>query len=507
MFSIKEFADSSRLPTLPEVALKLVDIARQDDPDFGEISRIIRSDPVVAGKILKTANSAIFGFRQKIETIEQAVPKLGITLLRTLILSFHLANHKSDQDRLEPLFQQIWRGSLTQAVFAELIAEKVKSLDPPTCFLAGMMQDIGILAMASEAPSQYLDIVLSRAKLPNVVTAERCEFGFSHVDVSVEIVKNWGLDERFGAAISRHHDHVVEANAKSDLFGCSLQAANLGAAVLVSTPAAATPLDSSLDQWIGFLNTHLGLSAVQAEEMISEVNQRVGEYSTIFKFNIGENVQSEKVVAEAKSLLQEIAINNQLELASSYRKSRKQKDAENAIYRDSLSGLFNRRFMDDNLNDQLAKHIKKRKPLALMFLDVDKFKSINDSYGHSVGDKAICHVADWLTKSLRKDDLAIRLGGDEFLVILRSVKETEFEPIARRIVESTPKLELSDGTQLDISLSIGCTIYQPVRGDSVDANWLIDRADQSMYEAKKMGGDSVSVQKFVGEQQTCDAQK
>lgn len=211
MSNIKRFASSTKLPTLPEIALKLVEIAHQEEPNYQEVSRIIRSDPVVSGKVLRTVNSALFGFRQRVETVEQAVPKLGITLLRTLILSFHLAQHKTHQKKLEPVLQTLWRSSLTQAVFAELIAEQVDNADPPSYFLAAMLQDIGILAMLSEAPLEYTEHVLTRSQFPNVASAERSHFGLSHVDVSVEILDRWGLGSTFGAAVQHHHDRVVPA--------------------------------------------------------------------------------------------------------------------------------------------------------------------------------------------------------------------------------------------------------------------------------------------------------
>lgn len=479
----------------------MVEIAQMDEPDFGEISRVIRADPVVSGKILKTANSALFGFRHKIESIEHAIPKLGITLLRTLILGFHLARHKTHQQQLEPVFQDLWRCSLTQAAFAELIAEEFLVADPPTSFLAAMLQDIGILAMVSEAPADYLATVLSRSSFPNVAAAERSHFGFSHVDVSTEIIKQWGLEESFGDAIRHHHDKVVSSKPNpAQRLKVVLQAANLGTAVLFTKRSSATSLNSSLDQWIGFMEFHFGLTGMQAEQLITEVDRRVVEYSTLFKFNIGEGSDSEDAVAAAMEMLQEIALKNQVELMSRKRPKLALRDEDNELYRDSLSGLYNRRFMNEHLSDRLAKRIKKKKPIALLFLDVDKFKTINDSYGHSAGDQAIRHVASWLTQSIRNDDLAIRLGGDEFLVILQSVKEDHFEKIANRIVQEVPPFELPGAKHIDVSLSVGCAIYQPVRGDATDANWLIDQADQSMYQAKKAGGNSVSVQKFTGSQ-------
>lgn len=498
MFTIEKFAKSKRIPTLPEVALRLVEIAKQDDPDFAEVSQIIRSDPVVSGKVLKTVNSALFGFRHKVDTVEEAVPKLGITLLRTLILSFHLAQHRTLQKEIEPVLQAIWRCSLTQAVFAELISEHVENVDPAISFLAAMLQDIGVLAMVSESPQEYMDKVLERTELPDVITEERDHFGFSHVDVSAAIVEEWGLGESFAEAILRHHDLVAPPTANPDgMLKVVLQAANLGARMINSSRASKVSLDASLDQWVGFLKTHFGFDATLAEEMISEVNQRVGEYSVIFRFNIDEGVRADEVVLEAKDLLQEIALKNQMEAAASAKNANGRRGIDDELYRDELTNLYNRRFMNEYVNDKLAFCIKKRRPMAFLFLDVDKFKSINDTYGHAVGDKAIQHVADWLTLSIRKDDLAIRLGGDEFLVILQMVNEKNFEKTANRIASDIPKLELPEAT-LSISLSVGCSYYQPNRGDIADANWLIEQADQSMYRAKRGGGDGVSIQKFIG---------
>ena len=499
MNTTEEFANSSKLPTLPEVALKLVEIAQQDEPDYIEISRIIRSDPVVSGKILKTVNSAIFGFRQKIETIEQAIPKLGMTLLRTLILSFHLSRHKTDKEILEPILQDLWRCSLTQAAFAELIAEQIETVDPPTCFLAAILQDIGVLAMLCEAPTEYLENVLDRENFPNVAAAERSHFGCSHVDVSVAIIEKWGMADCFGEAIQHHHDKVAGKHLKkANLLIPILQGASLGASVLFSSRSSAMRLDVSLTQWIDFLRAQFGFSESQVEGMISEVNHRVGEYSSVFKFNIGESVQTEEVIAAAKTMLQEITLKSQMELVAHKTSNRKQNPYTEEMYRDPLSGLYNRRYMSDNFEDLLAPLVKKRKPMVCLFLDVDKFKKINDENGHSVGDKAIVHVAQWLTKSIRDTDLAIRLGGDEFLVILPNVKESEYKKIASRIVDEAPPMELDEGRTMRISLSVGCIFYQPAKGDVFDVNWLIDQADQLMYQAKKEGGASLAMQKYVG---------
>ena len=156
--------------------------------------------------------------------------------------------------------------------------------------------------------------------------------------------------------------------------------------------------------------------------------------------------------------------------------------------------------MDEHFRDLIAKSIDSRKPLALLFLDLDDFKSINDSFGHLVGDKAIQHVAKWLNQSIREDDLAIRLGGDEFLVILKSTKENQFESVALRIAEQIPPLKIQH-QEIDVRFSVGAIFYQPERGDRPNPNWLIDQADQAMYIAKKQKTSRVAIQKLAGQKQ------
>ncbi|HMO14441.1 MAG TPA: GGDEF domain-containing protein [Pirellulaceae bacterium] len=503
-YTVEQFANTSRLPTIPEVALRLLQIAQQQDPDYDEICRVIRSDPAISGKILKTVNSALFAFRQKIETIEESVPKLGLTLLRTIVLSFYLSRHDQNDARLQPVLQDHWRSSLTQAVFAELIAARLRYADPEQCFLAAMLQDIGILAMLSEAPDAYLDHVLEFARFPNVLTAEYSFFGFSHVQVSALILERWGLSESFGNAILQHHDRVtMTAQTQKGQLAIVLQAANQGAELLLSNRGSQSPFTAAVEEWANFLHTKLGVNGSQADEIISEVVGKVNEYRALFNFDIGSGVCPDRVIFEAKMLLQEIALNNQMELIRQS-KMRTTADMDELVYRDSLSGLYNRRYLGDVFANMFEKSIKRRESVAAIYIDVDKFKPINDAYGHSVGDQTIQHVAKWLGRSIRRQDLAFRLGGDEFLVILQNIKLQDLQSVAARISHDMPPLETPDGRIVPISLSTGCVYYLPEQGDSVDPNWLIDEADHSMYKSKRNGGKQLTLRQFIGRQKELD---
>ncbi|MEQ1905017.1 MAG: HDOD domain-containing protein [Pirellulaceae bacterium] len=498
-YSVEQFANRKRLFSLPEVAMRLLQIAQQETPDFAEISRIIRADPAICGKVLSTVNSALFGFKQKIETIEEAIQKIGLSLLRTILLGFHLSNNSDLRDDLQPvLLQDHWRSSLTQAVFAELLAERLQGIDKRSAFLAAMLQDIGILAMISAEPQVYKNNVLIRSIFPEVVSAERAFFGFSHVNVTENILKQWGMSECFGDAIKQHHDRILLQNrSRHQLLGVVLQAATQGTEMLFSNRNSPTDLATAVSHWGNFVNSQLGLSYEKAKEIVDMVPDRVSEYSVMFSFDIGEGVCANRVINEAKELLEEIGFKNQMESIQQAKKQQNKIDPD-LLYRDSLCGLYNRRYLNDKFGEILQAAIDKQDSVAFYFIDIDKFKSVNDTYGHKVGDQAIKHVAQWLQKSIRSTDTAIRLSGDEFLIVLQKVPENNFLTIGDQIGDRIPAMRLSDDTVVPLSLSIGGVYYVPEKGDVADPNSLIDQADHSMYKSKRNGGGQRSMKKIVG---------
>ena len=158
-------------------------------------------------------------------------------------------------------------------------------------------------------------------------------------------------------------------------------------------------------------------------------------------------------------------------------------------YYDSLTELPNRNMLYDRLSQEISRSKRERVSFALMFLDLDRFKKINDSLGHDVGDELLCAVAKRLLEKVRKEDIVARLGGDEFVVLLTNISSPQdIDAIAKTIksVFSRPFKLSNSGALLHITSSIGISIY-PSDGD--DAEALMKNADASMYVAKKDGAD------------------
>lgn len=152
---------------------------------------------------------------------------------------------------------------------------------------------------------------------------------------------------------------------------------------------------------------------------------------------------------------------------------------------DPLTGLLNRRSFDSVLEREMSRSERFGHPLSLLIIDVDNFKSINDTFGHVFGDDVIKNVAESIKKHVRDVDLVGRLGGDEFIVILIETGKSYAIQVADRMRIEVAKLPLVDGMK-PLSISVG---HAQFNGESLTA--LIERADKALYLAKKAGKNRV----------------
>ncbi|MGE5027340.1 MAG: EAL domain-containing protein, partial [Betaproteobacteria bacterium] len=176
-----------------------------------------------------------------------------------------------------------------------------------------------------------------------------------------------------------------------------------------------------------------------------------------------------------------------------------QRKLERLAHFDALTQLPNRTLLADRLEQSIALASRENQLLAVCFLDLDKFKLINDKHGHQIGDKLLINVATRLKKTLRAVDSIARLGGDEFVLLITSLKDmNELELILSRIMEAIAKPHFIDNLELSASASVGVTLY-PL--DDADPHALLRHADQAMYMAKRAGRNRFHVFDAEEEQQ------
>ena len=154
-------------------------------------------------------------------------------------------------------------------------------------------------------------------------------------------------------------------------------------------------------------------------------------------------------------------------------------------HHDALTSLPNRLLLDARLNHAIERAKRGNLQVAVMFLDLDHFKTINDSLGHDVGDKLLVSMSKRLLNCIREDDTVARLGGDEFIIIIEQVHDiSDLDPLLKKIMKVTAEAIVIDEHELSTSASIGISIYPD---DGINAEQLMRNADAAMYYVKENG--------------------
>ena len=166
-------------------------------------------------------------------------------------------------------------------------------------------------------------------------------------------------------------------------------------------------------------------------------------------------------------------------------RKRAEEQIEFHAYHDVLTHLPNRKLFADRLTQSISRARRANKPLAVMFVDLDHFKSINDTLGHEAGDELLLEMAVRLRANVRDDDTVARLGGDEFTIILAELRHPEDAvSVAEKIIKAVEQPLSIAGTSIEVSASIGIALFPE---DGADAESLLRNADSAMYRAKEAG--------------------
>ncbi len=169
---------------------------------------------------------------------------------------------------------------------------------------------------------------------------------------------------------------------------------------------------------------------------------------------------------------------------------------EDTALLDHLTGIGNRRFMERRLQTAMLEYKQQEIPFGVLFMDIDRFKAVNDTYGHATGDQVLVMVANTLHNYLRSDDSVARWGGEEFLAILPGLDEDGLRSVAEKLIVlvANSTLRLMDHN-LSVTVSIGMSFARP--DDTIQS--LIERADTNMYKSKRAGHDRVTGDEEIGE--------
>jgi diguanylate cyclase (GGDEF)-like protein len=487
---IQRVLSSTRLPTLPAVAMRVIELSAKPDVSLREIADTIQNDQALAAKVLKTVNSSYYGLSRRCSTISQAMVALGLTTVKTVALGFSLiqAMGRDNEDGFD--YQAYWRRCLLGATGASAAADAASLDDAEEVFLAGLLMDVGTLAMQRELGDEYAAAIFDLdGGHDGMLRAERERFGVDHAEIGARLAESWKLPPALVDPI-RYHGNPEGADQE---FARTSRCVALGALAADVMIASGDP--TRLDEFRAKAKEWLGLDTHRADDLLHTIEKDAREQASLFRVDMGDLPSAGELLAAAQERLAEMALDAQM---NAERLTAQNKSLQRQNELDPLTGVGNKRSLQMAATRHFSEAQRDEKPIAILFLDLDFFKQINDTLGHLAGDVVLKEAARRLKATLGQRGELFRFGGEEFAAIMPGVDLKKAEAIAemlRVVLNSTP-IDLSEAkaakSQVRITTSVGVAAYDRSTREAIrEPEQLINAADQAVYAAKKAGRDCV----------------
>jgi diguanylate cyclase (GGDEF)-like protein len=485
--NLQEVLNCSALPSLPAVAVRLLELTGDPDVSMSDIAQLVQQDQALAAKVLKTVNSSFYGLSNPCGSIERAMGYLGLNTVKSLVLGFSLVETTKDAGESGFDLESHWRRAIIGATGARLMARSVGTVDPEEAFTSALFQDLGMLASFAAMSVSYSSVV-DGVVHPELIGVERENFEFDHSLVGSELAKKWKLPEEICEGIRCHHAPELTTTK----FEALSRVVALGAILcdsmnLETSKSSMSKLKRLSKEWYHD-------RAPDVSELIDEVGETSRTLAKMFEQEIGEIADAATLMSEA----QERGIEHQLTV---------QREADKMAHEaliDGLTQIANRKRFDAELERVYNDFRSSGTEFGVIFFDADKFKSVNDTYGHAAGDAVLVELAKRCSEAVSSRGVVCRYGGEEFTVIVQDATLDENAQLGeeiRKIVEATPfDLSKVEGVpdELKVTVSVGVSSTNAgVHSRLASADQIVQEADECVYVAKKNGRNMVHVHSQV----------
>lgn len=480
----------TNLPSPPAVATKIIELSTSNTAGLSEIADIVGLDPALSAKLLRMANSPLYAKHRKIENIRQAITLFGLEGTLNISLSFTLKNSDPSTSESGLDYNMYWKRSLAAAMLCQELAMHLEGCSKDSAFLAGLLQDIGMLALDKAKPDLYADLDQKQKQHRSI-----CDYEQTHIDVDHSVVGSWLLAEwhlptNLIEAIADSHFGLTQTDAsdKSDLAIAVVCSCLLADIFIVEDDEINETIANAVD----LAEKISEIPRKQFNTIIATVSGNFCELAEMYDIKLDNPALLELITEQAKEVLilrnlSKIKETQHLQESAEKLKS-KAIELEEVSRRDSLTQLFNRRHFEQVIATEFTNSKKYNWPLGLVFVDLDYFKRINDSFGHAAGDSVLSHAAKILLESTRDSDTVARFGGEEFIILLPGTTQAGVEVTCNRIIEAfrNNSIQLREGECIHLTVSAGATCFNEKDFSETYAE-LINNADSAVYQAKESG--------------------
>jgi diguanylate cyclase (GGDEF)-like protein len=473
--------------TPPGVAQQIISLSNDPEVEIAALAEAISKDPALSIKLLRIANSALYARRRRSDNLRQALMVLGLKAATTLALSFSLVPifHSAAPGGLD--YTRLWRRALLSAISCRALGEMMGLAKAEELFLAGLLQDFGMLAIDRIEPGFYKALP-GPSSHEDVWHFERERLGLDHAAIGALIVEHWKLPAYLAFAIGNSHTVTLPTVLEGGEFYACVALSSLLADLLLADSGSPTLSDIELTA-----ESLLGLSSKDVGETLMHLMQLLPEVERLFDVKLLDPTHTQVLMDQARELLTLRSLESLSQLSRLESRMGALEERTDGLQeqsrRDSLTGLFNRGYVEMVLAREFSISVKQGWPLAVIFLDLDHFKAINDQHGHAGGDTVLQGAARVLSSLVRDCDLVGRFGGEEFVIVLPGANRRAADALCTRIVSilrsttyQLPKGVVSATASLGIAVQSETTPY-------VSAEALLKAADEALYRAKQQGRD------------------
>lgn len=455
------------LPTLPAVALDVLRLCRAEETTLDDLARALSADPALAARLMRFANSSLYGCGEEVRTLQRATLVLGMKTVQLMALSFSLVAAVPRTGAAGAFdYARYWRRSLVRAVSARALAGRVGLLAQDEAFLAGLLREIGQVVLARCLPAEYAPVLLEASSAHGWPSREdeRRLLGFDHLDVGVVLLRTWQLPAVLQLAMSHGADPQGLPRETPAEIGQLVRVLALAAHVtdLFTLDGGAQALElvhAGARQWFALEEAELGA-------LLAALEAPMRETAGMLELDLSQGRTHERVLEEARAELVQRSLGQAREIESlrtAVDPSRRSQLLADPAHVDALTGCANEAAFQLVLEHEVRARLDGNlaRPLGLLLVEIDRFAALASDEARTEAQRALGGALARLT---RKQDLAARLAPGRFAVLLGDATPFGQRALAERLRKELerPALTTADGP-LRFSASVGGACLAAVR--------------------------------------------
>lgn len=485
------------LPTLTPVVASIMQLMEGGSTQADQVGDLLSADPALSSRILKVVNSAFYGLPHQVTSIHKAVVMLGFDTVQTLVLSASVVDVMVHAGEALRDLRVIWERSLFSAVTARKIAQLLKSRHLEESFMAALLMDVGMLAQLKLYGPAYARVIRDEVENgQDIVLHEVTDFEVSHERLGQCLLERWDIPDLLSRPVLYHHDLAGSEEEPEDIRAlCEITHLARQAGTIFYGPKKGVAIQDFRVQ----ADKIIRMNAAEVDRFFRGIRDEVMDVAQQYGLEVRGLRGYTEILDQANQELTQLnktyeQLNRELlaaqkkaeELAHNLKQANEKLQRMASV--DELTGLFNRRYFEEFFAREFSRCRRYKRPMTCIILDIDHFKKVNDTYGHLQGDSILRELGERLLNLLRGSDVAVRYGGEEFVVLLPETglyaARIAAEKIRRAVAADPFHYKPNQG--LSVTVSLGIAAFDGNRGAETPQD-LLKRADDMLYKAKESG--------------------